>query len=118
MPGVLDRSGDISLVKLEDGTLLPAPVGTAGNHGQPVIYGIRPEHLRLSDNGNGLSSTVILQESTGAETHLVSRLGNAVITAILRERCCFISGETITLQVDHAKAHLFDKETGKNLCLD
>ena len=118
MPGVLDRSGDILLVKLEDGTRVPAPIGATGNHDQPVIYGIRPEHLRLSDSGNGLSLNVILQESTGAETHLVSRLGNAVITAVLRERCCFTPGETITLQVDHEKAHLFDKETEKNLSTD
>ena len=97
---------------------MPAPIGATGNHDQPVIYGIRPEHLRLSDSGNGLSLNVILQESTGAETHLVSRLGNAVITAVLRERCCFTPGETITLQVDHEKAHLFDKETEKNLSTD
>ncbi|MGN6702583.1 MAG: ABC transporter ATP-binding protein, partial [Burkholderiaceae bacterium] len=52
IPGTLRRHGSAADVVFADGTRLPAPRrgnGPAGEDGQPVIYGVRPEHLRLGD---------------------------------------------------------------------
>src|SRR5947208_1592386 len=51
LPGVLRREGGQSSVELKDGTRLPAPAHGDAADGAEVIYGTRPEHLTLADQG-------------------------------------------------------------------
>ena len=39
---------------------------------RPLIYGLRPEHLRLE--ANGIPATVVVVEPTGSETQVIVRL--------------------------------------------
>ncbi len=91
---------------LDDGTALPLPVRT--RHADIRSYGIRPEHLALSDAGHGVAATVQLVEPTGAETMLVVKIGDRTATIVLRDRIDVRSGQTITLSMDQTKIHLFD----------
>jgi multiple sugar transport system ATP-binding protein len=77
--------------------------------GRPVIIGIRPEHLRLSEDG--VSTQVVVIEPTGAETHVVLRLGSSEVTAVFRDRVTFGIGERIFLAADAEAVHVFDAET-------
>ena len=52
---------------------LPVPDHAALIDGRAVVFGVRPEHLELSDDG--LPVTVSVVEPTGSETHVVSRMG-------------------------------------------
>ncbi len=45
---------------------------------------MRPEHLILSDTG--IPVTVELVEPTGAETHVIMKLGTQQIVGVFRER--------------------------------
>jgi multiple sugar transport system ATP-binding protein len=82
----------------------------AASDGKPVIYGIRPEHLRLDDSG--FPAEVVVVEPMGSETHVIARLkGGGEIIAALRERRAFKPGETLRLAPDRDLVHLFDKET-------
>ncbi|RYI02823.1 MAG: TOBE domain-containing protein, partial [Acetobacteraceae bacterium] len=95
------------------GASLPLPAGVQAEEGHDVVYGIRPEHLSLSDQG--LTGTVAVVEPTGSETHVVVRLQGRELTAVFRNRVGFGPGATITLAPDAAVSHLFDKATGQRL---
>ena len=112
IPGTLRRSGDDLLVEFSDGSRLPAPARADGADGQPVIYGVRPEHLSL-DGPGGIASEVAVVEPTGANTEVYSRFCNTDINAIFRERHDFRPGEVIRLSPDHAHTHLFDAASGE-----
>jgi multiple sugar transport system ATP-binding protein len=114
LPGTLRRNGIAGQVELADGSMLPAPPGSGGVDGQPVIYGSRPEHLRLDDNGS-LPVQVAVVEPTGADTLVSCRHGDSEVAVVFRERHAFAPGSTIRLEPDLAHAHLFDAGSGARL---
>ena len=99
------------------GTTLPLPPGAAVTEGQPVIYGVRPEHLAPA--ASGIACTIAVVEPTGSETHVVLRTGadsgHRDLTAIFRDRVTFRPGDALTLAPDPATVHLFDKTSGVRL---
>ncbi len=90
---------------------IPSPIGLPSGHA--ATYGIRPEHLRLSDHGLPVRVSVV--EPTGSETHIVARHGESDIVCLLRERVQVQPGQAIHLAVDAAHAHLFDAASGLRL---
>jgi multiple sugar transport system ATP-binding protein len=81
--------------------------------GQPLLYGIRPEHLRLDQQG--IAANVVLVEPTGSETQVQLRVGARPLTAAFRERITARPGETLCVAPDLAHVHLFDQATGLRL---
>jgi multiple sugar transport system ATP-binding protein len=86
---------------------------SSGDDGRPAIYGVRPEHFSLADDGAEAEVQVI--EPTGSELQVVAKLGGEDITAVFRERHQFKPGEKIRLKPDPRLVHLFDETTGKRL---
>jgi multiple sugar transport system ATP-binding protein len=104
----------------KDGTLvsasgarLPIASAAAANDGRAMVYGIRPEHLDLADDG--FDAEVIVIEPTGSETQLFARLGEQEIVAVFRERHDFQPGQKIRLKPRAPVAHLFDAASGQRL---
>ncbi len=91
-----------------------AKIAVAGDHkvqdGQPIVYGIRPEHLELADEG--MEATIAVVEPTGSETHVMLRMNNSDITAVFRERHDFQPGQTVHLRPRPEFAHIFDDASG------
>ncbi|ANY84087.1 sugar ABC transporter ATP-binding protein (plasmid) [Microvirga ossetica] len=81
--------------------------------GRPVIYGIRPEHIQIAQDG--APAEIIVIEPTGAETQVVAKLGSTQITCVFRERLQLRPGEIIHVKPDPAHVHLFDKITERRL---
>src|SRR3954468_9517272 len=99
---------------LADGGLrLPLVNAPAASDGKPVIYGIRPEHFHIADDG--IPAEVVVTEPTGSETQVVARTGDHDIVCVFRERVMPKPGETIRLAPNPRLAHLFDAETGKRI---
>jgi multiple sugar transport system ATP-binding protein len=96
-----------------NGSLLAAPPSTGGSAGQPVVYGIRPEHLEIAPDG--FPATVSVVEPTGSETQLVLRFGESEIVALFRDRQRFEPGQTVHLRPLGDRAHLFDTQTGMRM---
>jgi len=115
LPGTLRRRGGAAEVELAAGARLPVPGDAAGEDGQPVIFGTRPEHLVLAEGGAGLAAQVVVVEPTGADTQVFAKIGETEVTAVFRERHEFHSGEAIRLAPDHQRTHLFDAASGKSL---
>jgi len=110
----LDGTFDGGAVCGPDGARLPLPGSVVGNGhaGEPVLYGIRPEHLDIATDGDGFAAEVIVVEPTGSETQLYARLGAQQLTAVFRERHDFRPGATVRLKPRAASAHLFDPKSG------
>jgi multiple sugar transport system ATP-binding protein len=113
LPGTLRRNGVGASVELGDGTQLGAPETAGGTDGQPVIFGIRPEHLALA--ASGIPSKVVVVEPTGADTFVACRHGTDDLAVVFRERHDFRPDTTIHLQPDVGRAHLFDAGNGQRL---
>jgi multiple sugar transport system ATP-binding protein len=95
-------------------TRLPLATAPGGSDGRPAVYGVRPEHFTLADDGPEAVVQVI--EPTGSELQVVARLGEEEIIAVFRERHRFKPGDKIRLKPDPRLVHLFDESTGKRLC--
>lgn len=100
------RDGSVDI----NGTQLEMPPGLKVKDGHEVIYGFRPEAVTFADTG--LVGTLEVVEPTGAESHLVVRLGDDKFVAVLRERVALAAGTSVTLRPDPAVAHLFDAQSG------
>ena len=89
--------------------------GAAGAaNGAPVVLGIRPEHLKLADDGFPVEIVVV--EPTGSEIQIIGRTpGGEDIVANFRERHAFEPGETVRLAAEPGLIHLFNGETGQRL---
>jgi len=96
------------------GLTVPLAGAPSASDGRPVVFGVRPEHLRLSEAGFPVEVAVV--EPTGSEVQVVARTsGGEEIVAVFRERHLFKPGEMIRLAPDPGVVHLFDGETGQRL---
>jgi multiple sugar transport system ATP-binding protein len=95
------------------GTRWPMPPGHGAAQGAEVVYGVRPEHLRLDPAG--VAARVHVVEPTGSETQVVLKVGDATVMGAFRERISQNPGEALPVSPDVALVHLFDKKTGKRI---
>lgn len=113
LPGRVRRDRD-PVVVTEDGVRLPLSPGADLADGQAVLYGLRPEHLLLDDAGP-LHGSVTVVEPTGAETHIVSQLGQHQLVAAVRERIPLRAGQPLALRPRLECVHVFDAESGRRV---
>ena len=93
------------------GVAWPLPPGAPASG--EVVYGVRPEHLRLDPDG--LSASVHVIEPTGSETQVVMHIGEAHVIGAFRERITARHGETLRVSPDPSLIHLFDRGTGQRI---
>ena len=97
----------------DGGLQLPLPAARAGMTNRPAVYGLRPEHITLSDSG--VPVEVVVVEPTGSETLIVVKGGHTELDCLFRSRILPNPGETLRIQPDTAHVHLFDAESGRRL---
>ena len=114
IPGTARTGVAAPHVLFADGASLPMPSGAHAVDGQPVFYGIRPEHCALVGNG-GLPADVVVVEPTGADTQLYCRFNGQEVNAMVRDRVDCRPGDRIALTPDLGRAHLFDAASGVRL---
>ena len=84
---------------------------------QPVTLGVRPEHTDVSDQ-SGIRATVDVAEMMGSSVHLhVNADGRDVIIIVptIDMKGNYNIGDTVHFSFDGKVAHVFSKETEKNL---
>ncbi len=112
--GKISSSGPLEFIA-DGGAHLPLPEAAAVARGTEVVYGIRPEHLIVSQDG--VSAEVAVIEPTGAETQINAKLGSDPLVATVRDRLSLKAGETVRMMPDLNKLHLFDAKTEKRLSI-
>ena len=116
LAGTLRGNGADARVVFGDGSHLLMPPGARGDDGQPVLYGIRPEHCALAREGDGgLPVEVLVVEPTGADTQLYCRFDGHHVTATIRERARIRPGDRLRLMPEVERSHLFDATAGARL---
>jgi multiple sugar transport system ATP-binding protein len=110
----LKRNGNASAIAA-DGSELPLPANVGGRDGQRIVYGIRPEHLDLTDGADGLPAEVVVVEPTGAEILVFTHLAGQEVAVVFKERHKFRPGDKLSLLPHAGTIHLFDQETGDRI---
>ncbi|HLT76424.1 MAG TPA: sn-glycerol-3-phosphate ABC transporter ATP-binding protein UgpC [Ferrovibrio sp.] len=112
--GTLRKNNGRSWVATDAGIELPLGNNAAGQDGQPVVYGIRPEHLSPAGQ-DGLPVRVGVVEPTGANTFVYAELAGAQLCGVFTERHGFEPGGTVHLMPQVDRVHLFDADSGRRL---
>ena len=87
-----------------------------GIDSRDVVLGVRPSHLVLDEKG--FESIVDVTEMMGSEIHLHMTNGDNDIIAVVpkfAEKLTFEHGSTVRFAFNGSIAHVFDRESGKNL---
>ena len=114
IPGLARVNGGHAIVEFPGGVSLPAPTAARVSDGQAVLYGVRPEHFRLTDHA-GLPADVVVVEPTGADTQLFCRFNGQELSSLVRDRTSCRPGDRVGLDPDPTRAHLFDAASGQSL---
>ena len=114
LKGTLHMSDGQTWVEAE-GYRWPAHALAQAADGHAVAYGLRPTDIRVSATATGIPAKVIVVEPTGAETELLLEVGAARVVVVMHGRTAAKPDDVIHLEVDAAKAHLFDSATGARL---
>ncbi|SNT27476.1 ABC transporter ATP-binding protein [Tropicimonas sediminicola] len=118
-------------MNLIDATITPSDAGLAAQfscgqsvplgpehalrEGQKVVIGMRPEHFAIGASGAPIAGETTLVEPTGAQTHLTFRMAGGTATAVIDGGVDIGVGQILTVAIDPAKIHVFDRETGRRL---
>lgn len=111
--GTVRRQGGAAHVEAEGGVRWPLN-GQGGADGQPVVYGVRPEHLSIAGPEAPVQAEVIVVEPTGAETELLVQVGDAQIIVVLHGRTQAQPGQRVGLAIETEQVHLFDAQTQRH----
>ncbi|NNH32746.1 sn-glycerol-3-phosphate ABC transporter ATP-binding protein UgpC [Rhizobium sp. SEMIA 4085] len=87
------------------GILLPLPQAAHEFSDRKAVYGIRPEHFVLDDNG--VPAEIALVEPMGSETQVTMKLGETQVKGVFRERISLSTCATIRVRPELANIHLF-----------
>jgi multiple sugar transport system ATP-binding protein len=104
--GKAKANGNSNVLVTNDGFQLPLPSDARVTNNQPIIIGLRPEHIVVT--GGGLPYRVDLTEPVGREIILYGSLGATPICIAPGARLDVDAGSEIGLQYDVAKACVFD----------
>ncbi len=114
MSGHITGANGSASLRTEGGIDLPLGAGApAASDGRPAVYGVRPEHFILSDQG--AEASVVVVEPTGSEIQVVADMGGDHVVAVFRERHDLKPGQKIHLQPNPELVHLFDSDNGQRL---
>ncbi len=85
--------------------------------GGPVTLGVRPEHMLLWQEG-GIEARVDVREMMGSSVHLhVTAAGREaiIVVQLYDAEDSYDSGDTVRFRFAGSSAHVFDRESGRNL---
>jgi multiple sugar transport system ATP-binding protein len=112
--GTVEVNGVASFVTTHGLRLPLTGMSPANAAGRKLVYGIRPEHLKI-DDVNGVRAEVIVIEPTGSEMLAVVKVGGDEVQALFRERIVLTPGQTIRIAPQDGMVHLFDEATGQRI---
>jgi len=107
------RRGTNVTFETDDGLHLPLARDVSAENASELIYGVRPEHVRVSSNG--IAGQVLVVEPTGSETQLVVKVGRDEVTCTSHERLLLRPMDSVCVAPDPATVHLFDATTGRRI---
>ena len=113
LDGILEESNGATFVRAGQ-RALAVSVGP-GNFktGRTVEFGVRPEHVRLGDNG--IEGRVQMLQPIGPATHVTIDTAAGKFIASVPGFLRVKPGDAVRVQIQASDLHVFDKETGSRL---
>jgi multiple sugar transport system ATP-binding protein len=111
--GELDGDGTFR----NSGLRFPIPLGQfrEAKPGQPVSFGIRPEHLALGAPGASASGRITAIERLGAQMQVAIDGGGIRLSSLIARNEALKVGDAVGLTADSERLHLFDSKNGISL---
>ncbi|WP_292140810.1 ABC transporter ATP-binding protein, partial [Mesorhizobium sp.] len=113
LPAKVAKAGKLDAV-LADGQKLRLPDGLPLEDSDALTIGLRPEHIRLVDDG-ALKAEVEVVEPLGLSTQFYVRLANQQVCVFVMGRSNVRPGDIVRLSADPAALHLFDPKDGNRI---
>lgn len=110
---VVKNNGKLE-AKIFDGTCLSLPENSNLTSGASILFGIRPEHLKMTANGR-IKARITAIEPTGPETHIYCDVGGQEVCFTSNERLSITRGETVNLEPVISYVHIFEAASGKRI---
>jgi sn-glycerol 3-phosphate transport system ATP-binding protein len=107
----LDRAGGEAVIAGTEGPAV-APLEWAGG-----MLGVRPEHVLLARDGP-FTTRVESVEYLGADSLLLCRIGEQILTARVAGRIGLAAGDCARLSWARGASHFFDAATGIRLATE
>ncbi|GAB7386730.1 sn-glycerol-3-phosphate ABC transporter ATP-binding protein UgpC [Bacillaceae bacterium] len=119
---ITEENGNLLFTSQGLSVTLPNPqaklIKEKGYVGKEVIFGIRPEHIGISDVQNGeagdhtFTANIDVVENMGSELYIYfGNIGNTDMIARVDAKTKIQEGSRIRLALDMTQFHVFDKET-------
>lgn len=115
LPGMVQTTLECRVVDFGGGLSVALPQGVNPRDGTAVSYGVRPEHLCVNSEGEGLLCTVLLVEPVGREILIYGTVGGTQICIAPGDRHRVKAGDQIHVAPKPGTVHIFDEESGKRL---
>lgn len=113
LDGILEESNGAPHIRAGQ-RLLPVTLGP-GNFkaGRSVQFGVRPEHVRFSDNG--IEGRVLILQPIGPATHVTIHTAAGTFVASAPGFLQVKPGDPVNIEIRAEDMHVFDKENGLRL---
>ena len=115
LTGSLSANGGGAAIRL-GGLTLPVKLPAAPSAEQPILLGIRPEHIEVAEGPDApIEARVDLVEPMGVTTLLHANLGGEDLKILSLDRPRLVPGAPVRLRFPEGRLHLFDAATGKRI---
>ncbi|MBE1711193.1 MULTISPECIES: ABC transporter ATP-binding protein [Mesorhizobium] len=113
LPATVEKGAKADAV-LSDGQKLRLPDGLPLKDGDAITIGLRPEHIRLAEDG-AQQGEVVVVEPLGLSTQFYVTLANQQLCVFAMGRAGVKPGDIVRLAADPAALHLFDPKSGDRI---
>ena len=112
---LLNASINSNSINLGSAGSIPITRKTTSENNLDIILGIRPSHMDISKNGEGLKFQIDVIEPTGADSLVYGKINDTECCVQTSERLNLKSGEIIHILPNEANLHFFDNQSNERI---
>ena len=112
---MLNVSINSNSINLGNAGSIPIIRKTISENNSDVILGIRPSHMNISKNGEGLKFQIDVIEPTGADSLIYGKINDTECCVQTSERLNLKSGEIIHILPNEDNLHFFDNQSNERI---
>ena len=112
---MLNASINSNSINLGSAGSIPITRNTTSENNLDITLGIRPSHMDISKNGEGLKFQIDVIEPTGADSLVYGKINDTECCVQTSERLNLKSGEIIHILPNEDNLHFFDNQSNERI---